>query len=163
MKSRKAQIETGELIMVVMMVMVILVIGLVFYGNFKAQGMKETGRDLLSLSAVDLAQEAMSMSEISCSHARELGECVDLQRMEQLSLLMESLEPNSDFSNYYVSKFGSAMIRIEKIYPTTESWLIYDRASPNSDAQIPLRIPIYIYDGVEKTNSFGILTVVRYS
>lgn len=160
---RRAQIQAGELVMVVIIVMVFLILGLAAYSGLKSEGYKEIKQELRSLDAIDLAQEALAMQELGCDFADEIStDCVDIYRLEAFAKKIEMASVNDPLYNYYRSKFGLANITIEQVYPLEKKWNVYETRRGNI-SDIPLRIPVYLYDPTTQTNSFAILTVVKFS
>ena len=158
---KRAQIQSGELIMIVIVVMMFLVMGLVGYANFQERNINQVSQEFESLAAVELAQQALSLQEMKCGFAVETSDqCVDLYRVRELSSLLADTELSSSLFTYYRSVFGESRIIIEKIYPEYELFEIYDIGEGDEN---PIRIPIYIYDPLTKENTFGVITVVKYT
>ena len=159
----KGQIQTGELIMIVIVVTLMLVIGIALYGSFKMGALEEDIREKESLNAVELAQEAISMQELACSYSEGASSnCIDLYRLEVLTERIKGANTNSKFYNYYRSKFGAARIEVSQVYPEERYWLIYNQ-SLNRASENQIRLPVFIYDGLQKKNRFAVITVVQYT
>lgn len=134
------------------------------YSSYKNKSFAEDEIALTSISAIDLAQEAARMHEIACGFSSETGGlCVDELRLEMLSWLLTNEDVDGDIYNYYRSRFGNSKITFSKIYPLTKTYELYlNKPTTAIKEEIPLRMPIYLYNATTKTNSFGVITVVRY-
>ncbi len=154
--------EVGELIMVAIIVVILLVIGFVGYSLFQTQSLQESGEEFASLSTIRLAQEVASMQEIRCGFDKETSsECIDRYSLTAFSKRLNETGPESDLYNYYRSKFGAALITVQQVYPSKKRWVVYNQSG--GAGQIPVQLPVYIYDPLHKNNSFGVLRVVRFT
>ncbi len=160
---KKAMIKAGELIMVIIIVIIILIAGLVGYGMFTGEQIREKGRTFESLSAVDTAQKAATTPEISCGYSPQTNTyCLDQHRLDIANQSIRNANPNSDIYNFFREEYGSATIKVNQVYPTEKQWVIYNHTA-NTSSEIPIRMPVYIYNSINKTNTFGYLTMVKHS
>ncbi len=157
---REGQLQSGELVMVVMVVMLILIIGLVLYYSVKQEALKQSYYELQSLTAAKVAREAVYLKEVACNYASEtVPNCLDKLRLDSFATMTKALEPNSREDKYYRSLFGAALIKVEQVYPSREGWVLYNKSLTGE--RTPVMLPVSIYDPLSKTHGLGFLTMVK--
>lgn len=166
---KKAQIQLGESIFVVMIIILIIVFGLVFSSQAEKDVVTQRAETFTNLNNIMLGKYASSLAELRCSslQVKELS-CFDIQK---INAFIELQEKQSDFvAEYYFTQLGDANITLELKYPVNKSFEIYYNGLGNDALGHPIRaeenriiIPVSAYDDVSQQYSFGILHIIRYT
>lgn len=163
-QTTKAQIQIGESIFVVIFIMIIIIIGLVFYSSGEKESFERKEETFLQLSSISLAQYATSLKELQCSQleVEELS-CLDTIRLDSFVNLTEN---HWDLAGeHYVNQLGTALIRVEEVYPNQKEWLVYNYTFNLSDAAYSARqinLPTKLFNSVTGQYSFGVLYITKY-
>jgi hypothetical protein len=161
--ARKAQIEFGESLMVIIILVFILIIGLVFYFRVSSSGLREEFAYREDIESVKLAKAALALPEIQCGDYKAHG-CIDLLKLQALG---ELLDPggNAKSREYYEKIFGYANISVTTIPssgPAMTKTLYVDAPKFNYTTSQQF-IFTTLYDPIEKQENFAYLNVTRFS
>ncbi len=170
---KKAQLQMGETIFVVIIILFLIIIGMVFLYGHEEESIFKSEREFYELDSVALGQLITNLPELACSVAgTKQQSCFDKSKVESFSKI---LYQNSDIAmEYYFEKLGNVNITIEEVYPEEgKRWEIYvnnfDINYTDTDLGMliqsygtTLKIPILIKDPTTNKNSFGILYVTKY-
>jgi type II secretory pathway pseudopilin PulG len=167
MLRKKSQIHMLETIVVLAIFFILVILGFVFYSKMFKSGVETQKDEAIQLNAIEIAQRAATLPELQCSQENVVKDnCIDLQKLVAAKSIMELNEI------HYYDMFSFSKITVEKIYPTTHEWTIYDRQfEQNSrtlekeeyDYWVTTNIPITIFDSVENKNDFGVMKVELFS
>jgi len=166
---KKAQIQLGESIFVVMIIILIIVFGLVFSSQAEKDVVTQRSEKFTNLNSIMLGKYASSLAELRCSslEVQELS-CFDIQKIEAF---IELQEKQSDFvAEYYFTKLGDANISLDLIYPVNKTFEIYYNGLGKDNLGKPIKaeenriiIPVSAYDDVTQQYSFGVLQIIQYN
>ncbi len=160
---KKAQIQFGETIMVVVILVFLLVIGIVFYFNATKGSLEKEFSYREDIESVKLAKSVLALPELSCGGFTGGGTtCMDALKASSLA----TIKDRPGVREYYRDRFGFATIKLNPLdgVPLT----LYD-SDPrpvdlskkwNVQAQ---RIFTTLYDPLTDTMTLGYLNVTRYS
>lgn len=153
-KDRVAQIQIMETISVMLIFFMLIVLGFVFYIRTTGYTQIEKITKIQELESIRVSQAISFLPELQCSSKNIIDDmCFDKYKLDAFLGL--------DHTFYYNQLYYSNIV-VTKIYPGTEySWRLYQKDG-NGTSYMTF-IPILIYDPVEKTNSFGVLTVQSYA
>lgn len=164
MKSKKAQLQMGESIFVVIIILLLIVFGLVFASNAEEDSIRADKEDFLDLDSITLTKYASSLAELQCSllDVTELS-CFDIDKLTAFSNVTDKYPEIS--AEYYFSQFGNANITVHEIYPSNRNWTIYYNGLEDGEVGKikTTTVPISLYDGITKRKSFGILEIQAIS
>ena len=157
LKMKKAQIQSGETITVMIIVMIMLIIGLVFYSSFQGSGREEERIRENQINAMSTAMKTVNMDEIKCTElTSRIDRCVDLYR---LNASKEIIQQNYE---YYFSFFSNTNVTIHFVSEEKEPINIYSYTGEFSSQTIPTYLPIIIKDPVRNKNIFGYIEVTTF-
>ena len=160
MTQKKAQLKTGETIIVLIIFFILLAGGMVFYAKIQLFTGKQDLQEAQELDAIAVEQRIRHLAEIPCTiDATVVFDCYDLSKIEALQ------ETIADNSLYYSSiVFKNSGVVVTSVYPTSEEVVLYEYpyASESSGAQ-PFRTPVTLYDPVTGSYSFGYITIEVYT
>ena len=161
---KRAQMQMGETIFVIIIIILLIVFGIVFASGAEEIEMQRRSNEFLDLSTVSLSEYALSLAELQCStlEVRDLS-CFDKNKLEAFIDLTENYELLT--REYYFSQLGNANITVTQIYPTEERWEVYYNgfAENESYEQKMVVLPISVYDSVTKKYGFGLAYITKYS
>ncbi len=160
MTQKKAQLKTGETIIVLIIFFILLAGGMVFYAKIQLFTGKQEAQEAQELDAIAVEQRVRHLAEIPCTiDATVVFDCYDLSKIEALQATI------ADNSLYYSSiVFKNSGVVVTSVYPTSEEVILYEYpyAAESSGAQ-PFRTPVTLYDPVTDSYSFGYITIEVYS
>jgi len=160
-KNKKAQMQMGESIFVVIIILLLIIFGIVFASNAEKDKIVKTKNEFQDLNAITLSKYASSLAELQCSllDVTELS-CLEIDKMTAFVNVTKSYPEIS--AEYYFSQFGNANITVKEIYPPRNRvWNIYYNGLENGEKGSVKRtvIPVSLYDGITKRKSFGVLII----
>jgi len=161
-----------ETIVVLAIFFILVILGFVFYSKMFKSGVETQKDEAIQLNAIEIAQRAATLPELQCSQENVVKDnCVDLQKLNAAGGI-GGIMRNSENEIHYYDMFSFSKITVEKIYPTTHEWTIYDRQfEQNSrtleqeeyDYWVTTNIPLTIFDSVENKNDFGVMKIELFS
>ncbi len=160
---KKAQIQMGESIFVIIIILLLIIFGIVFSSRAEKDQFQTKNKEFLDLSTITLSEFAISLSELQCStlEVRDLS-CFDKNKLEAFKNVTDNHRLLS--REYYFSQLGNANITVVQIFPEAERWEVYYNGFPEDTKydQNTVLLPISIYDGVTKKYGFGIAYITKY-
>lgn len=160
-KKRKAQIQIGESMIVIILIMIIAVFALVFTTKMATSKYEIKITEYEELDAVETAQIVTNLYELRCSKEGVQATCVD--KYKAIALAQVAQTPTAYL--YYYDLFKNAKVTLKEIYPNQETYVLYEvNATNTTKGQISnsIVIPVSLYDAAKDTVSFGVLQVERY-
>lgn len=164
---RRAQVQMGESVAIILIVIILIILALVFYAKIKESDIQVKKEEIGELDLVKLSQIVYALPEIQCSAAEvtDYG-CVDLLKFEYLSeIITESYENTVDKKVYFYYRelFKTARISLEMIKNNGEvsSWELF-ASDRDYNSKTPLYMPVVVFNATNDQNYFGILTVEKY-
>ncbi|PIN79538.1 hypothetical protein COV16_03595 [Candidatus Woesearchaeota archaeon CG10_big_fil_rev_8_21_14_0_10_34_8] len=157
---KKAQLKTGETIIVLIIFFILLAGGMVFYAKIQTYTSVKKVEEVQELNAIAIEQRIRHMSEISCTiDGSVIFDCYDIMKVEALQ---ETIE---DYKSYYGTViFPNSRVVITSVYPDNEEVVLYDYGySDESVAVEPFRTPVTLYNPRDDTYNFGYITIGVYS
>ncbi|MCA9477612.1 MAG: hypothetical protein KC535_00510 [Nanoarchaeota archaeon] len=164
--NKKAQIQLGESIFVVIIIVLLIVFGLVFYAQAQKESIDAESSGFDDLDTIAIAQYATSLVELQCSLQEvQYPNCFDITKLEAFHRVVQG---NTELEKeFYFSQLGNAKLNITEIYPVTiaqpqRSWQLYDNQPTTLAEQAQATLPVSLYNPIEDTYSFGVLTIIQY-
>ena len=159
MTGKKSQIQISETIAVLFVFFILIVIGFVFYISIVKSNVESEGEELSQLASIHVVQKVTSMPELQCSQdvVKEEPNCIDVLKLGAAKKVI------SDNPAYYFDLFGFGEIKVDEIYPDRTSSNIYSNNIQDYKNKFATNFPVSLYDPIEKTSKFGILTIVTLS
>jgi len=155
---KRSQIKMGESIAVLLIFFVLVVMGIVFWYRYSVSTVKLRAEEDLFSRAIKNAQTVTFLSELQCTKQEVIKfSCFDIYKIEG----MEKIVQNEDASLYYYDVFGFSNITVVELYPSEQSWTIYDKPG-NYSGYVTTQTPAAIYDPIKDEYGFGYLTVSVY-
>ncbi len=146
------QIESGEMIMVVLIVTVLLFFGLFAYAQFQQDSVQQEERELEELNVLRTAQSAASLRDIACAYAEERDTaCIDRVRIAIVNETRYS-------PPYFEERFGRSRLTVHQVYPRNATWTVYNGTL--DDDATAVQIPVEIRDPLTRRTGFGYLEAV---
>jgi len=148
----------GETIAILFIFFLLLVFGMMFYIKVLGISLASQKEESIQIRAVDIAERASFLSELQCSEENIISEdCIDILKLDAANQIMQ--DNNED----YYDMLGFSDITVKEIYPSSNSWGLYNRVPASWKDKIPTHIPILLYNATEQKYAFGILTVAVYT
>lgn len=161
---KKAQIQLGETIFVVIIIVVIIVFGIVFYAQTQE---RESGRQqdfLQELDAIAMNKYITQLTEIQCSLLQvQQNNCLDIHKLEALQQF--ALHNPSDYSQYYFTQLSDAKLWVVEIYPPTNTtWVLYNNTLGNVTPRRSTLsfVPVSLRNSISSEQSFGLIYLETY-
>ncbi len=161
---KKAQIQMGETIMVLVILVIIGIFALTYYAGNAKQELLEKLKEVEQETSIETAQTLSNLPEIKCSGDIKLF-CFDKYKAEALK---ETINEDENASEYYRELLKKAKITLKTIYPEEQEIIIYDNPYKKQEGQestkitSPLVIPVPIYDPLNDRKEFGLLIIEKY-
>ncbi len=163
-RSTRAQIQMGEVIIVMIIFFMLLGFGILFYTQFAAGTAQQTVREVDRANLAEVAKIVGTLPEIHCSYAGDLDfTCIDILRASIFSAHVY----DGDDVLQYSEVFHGYSARVQCIYPrpcTTigiNDYILFDYTDPDGESSVPFFIPINILDPVTDTKGYGLLVVTQ--
>lgn len=156
----KAQMKTGETIIVLIIFFILLAGAMVFYAKIQTYTLAKKQEELQEQTAITLANRIRHLAEISCTiDGSVVFDCYDLVKLTALQKIVETS------SLYYqLNVFHDSRVVVTSVYPEQEELVLYDFGSAEeSTSALPFRIPVTIYDPRDGTYNFGYMTIEVYA
>ena len=175
---RRAQLQMGESIMVLIIFLFLLVLGVVFYAKIHTFISRQDKTAHQGDLSEQIAQKIRYMPELQCTLDGVVQfDCYDLIKLKAFALTASS------YRQYYAATvFGDAHVTITSVFPEEESFTLfgeeYDDASASTSsstpssastslslstsASLPFRMPLLLHDSITGLSSFGYLTIEVY-
>jgi hypothetical protein len=164
-KIKKAQLQMGETIFVVIFIIILIVFGIVFSTNAEEDSIREKQKTLTDLNAITISKYASSLIELQCSTLGVIDKsCFDKYKLMAFMNLSE--KESGQIAEYYFSQFKNANVTIKEIYPPTNNeWTIYyNELGFNKTKKSKMTtIPVSLLDPISKQKSFGELIITTFS
>lgn len=173
--NKKAQVQLGESIFIVIFIILIIVFGIVFFSGAEKDNFTKQAAKYDDLSTVALAQFASSLSELACSkHEVEELSCYDLSKVKAFAKLLNDSELTPITREYYFTQLGNSNVTIDVIYDTSgisqgEHIQLYfndiypgDEENPLPVNGKPILMPISLFDPVTGNTLFGVMTITKF-
>lgn len=158
---KKAIIQSFETIAVLLFFFILLVIGLVFYGNYSNLKLEKKYQEMLSERAFKIALLTRNLPELICTkqEAEPEPNCLDKVKLKRIN---ETTSQNHDF---YFSLFGFSHIYVEEKTGEKLNYTIY--YNPRNTTQKPNKnfFILSLADPIKSNNityTLGVLNVIIY-
>ncbi len=155
-KAQKAQLKTGETIIVLIIFFILLAGGMIFYAKIQKYTTSQKKQETAAVDAISIEQRIRHMTEIPCSiDGTIIFDCYDLEKIKGLQKTIP------DYMLYYNSViFKNSKVTITSVYPVAEEILLFDAETREiSTGTQPYRTPVTLYDPLTNMYSFGYITI----
>jgi len=159
-KMKKAQLQTGETIIVLIIFFILLAGGMVFYAKIQVYTGAKKGEEVQELNAISIEQRIRYMSEIACTiDASVIFDCYDVLKIQGLQNTIQT------YSLYYSAViFPHSRVLVTSVYPDEWELVLYDFGdAAESTSLAPFRTPVTLYDPRDDMYNFGYVTIEVYS
>lgn len=152
-----------ETIAVLFIFFILVLFGIIFYYKYSQISFKEQQEKMLGKRATDITLKAIFLPELRCSRGQAEPEdnCFDLIKLRNVNSTFKE-----HFPEYYYSLFPYTTLRVNEIYPTNQSWVLYDKPKPNWERKEAAYFVVALKDDLkteeEGKYSFAVLTVEVY-
>ena len=158
MLKKKSQIQIFETMAVLIVFFILLGLGFIFYSKVIKSNLESDAAEISQGQSISVAQKVMFLPEIECSEDNVPKEnCIDTEKLNAAApILTDNNNP------YYYDLFGFSVIRIEEIYPVNLGFVktLYERDNaPDYKNSFVTKVPVTLYDPVDKLNKFGMITI----
>jgi len=162
---KRGQIKSFETIAVLLVFFFLLVFGVIFYAQFQQSSLKRQIDQNRQIHVVNTALKIANMPELDCALTSVRKQnCFDLLRMREMGALLSDPQIDVQTRLTYIQLFEFATINITALKEdgtVRESVVIYDNANVNVSFS-KMRIPMQVFDPVEKRFDFGYVEVTVY-
>jgi hypothetical protein len=160
---KKAQLQSGETVVVIIIVTIMIIVGLVFATRNKESSIEEEVETRNDLQAMSVALATSNLNEVRCSEYGVMpNTCMDYHRIKAFNIVVsQNLHKSKD---YYYPVFGNSKIDIKILTAEPqENITLYDFNNSANKSSSPIFIPVIVRDSIHDINYFGILEVRTYS
>lgn len=157
---KKAQIQSAETIMVLIVLSIIIIFGLIIASNYESGEIQQESKEREQLSALAIASQLGNLPELRCTvRQTAIERCIDLYKAKSFSNYLQ-LD-----SSYKIERFGNTNISIRIINPTYTEEIIVIAVANNQDLQGKslVTVPIILNDPITQLNHFALLEVTTIS
>ncbi len=157
---KKAQLKTGETIIVMIIFFILLAGGMIFYAKINTYTSHKKTEETQDLNAIQIEQRIRNLAEIVCTiDASVIFDCYDISK---ITAIREVIRENSLYYNTVI--FLNAKVTVTSVYPSEEIIELYDYGySETATAVEPFRTPVTIYDPRDDSYNFGYISIEVYS
>ncbi|MBU0471769.1 MAG: hypothetical protein KKF89_05215 [Nanoarchaeota archaeon] len=160
--NKKAQIQMGESIAIIIIIMILIIFALVFYSKIKEVDISEKKILFQDLDLIELSQIIYSLPEIQCSFAEVVDYgCIDLLKYYELAkIINESFKDDKIQYFYYRQLFGNTKISLETI--KDEKTVNLYNSNRTWTSKSVMNMPIIAYNPINDTKLFATLNIEKY-
>ncbi|HYD03196.1 MAG TPA: hypothetical protein VEC16_02755 [Alphaproteobacteria bacterium] len=157
---KKAQIQLGESVAVIVIVIIMLVIGITFWSKVSNSDIEEVNTQANELSVIEIANSVSEMSEFKCydSNVNKV-KCVDYYKVKSMGDLTQQ---RGDVYQYYSNYFQNSKITIQILYPHAENITLYDANLSNSTKSLLIPVPVNVKNYISRQTYYGLIVVEGY-
>jgi len=158
MKSRKSQIKMFESIAILVVFFILIMFGFMFYTSIQKGEFQEEQQEAIVLNAIKISEQISFLPELQCSRDNIPEEdCIDLLKLSAASGVISSNRET------YFEMLGYSDISVEEVYPTADSWQLYDYPKEDYIDKLATQFPISLYDPTTDSYYYGVLYVNIYN
>ncbi len=155
---KKAQLQMGETIAILIIFFIFVAVGLVFYTKMMESGIDVKREENIQLEAVKVAQRASFLPELQCSEENiRKDNCVDLLKLDVAGRLIKD-----NMLNIYYDTFGLSRITIKEVFPGDKEWILYNATPEKWLDKKSTFIPIALSNYTARNYYFGVMEVEVY-
>ncbi len=163
MRRKKAQVQIGETVGVIMFFTLIMIITLVFIVKQNAGNQEKARVQKVNELLTTLARTIQTMNELRCSKlSTETLGCLDLEKIKAFN---DELQHNDFALSYYKNIFGFSKIDVSIVYaydPVQENNYTIYNVTGNLTDSLYFAMPIQVYDPIAHKNMLGMLEIEYY-
>ena len=147
--------------MAVLIVFIILLgLGFIFYTKVVKSNIEVDSNEISQANSVAIAQRVMFLPEIECSEDNVPKEnCIDIEKLKAAKDIIS----NSQNQLYYYDLFEFSEIKIGEVYPGNRHFDLYSKTTPEYKNKFTTRVPVTLYDPINKQNLFGMINIATYT
>lgn len=158
---KKAQIQGGETIAVIIIIVILVIIGIMFGSNRKIDDIQTETRQIEHQNAMRIALKASNLQELKCSSVENTRNmCMDLLKIKSVS---EVIKEDTEAYIQYQGVFENTEINVDIIYPVKARYTLYNYNDTANKSRFATYIPLLVIDPITETNSFAMLEIATYS
>lgn len=158
-RNMRGQIQMFETIAVLLVFFFIMSFALGFYFFISKAGAAREAVRIQQAQAIEAAQRLTTLPELDCVKGGVgIERCVDELKIAALTKLLE----DEDVNDYYFNTFGYTKFDIRRVYPSNQTFEVYERPSPQEQGYTFTQIPILMYNAINDSFAFGVVEVSHY-
>lgn len=168
MKRKKAQLQMGENVIMLVIFFFLLVIAVIFFAKIQKSRFTTKTIEFESRSLLDMKTLISTMPELACSENTDVTEnCLDIINLGFMENYWESIQykPESKVREYYRYRFGLSEVSVKMLDPVegrwTQNWTIYNAS--NSKFYRLIYVPVSLFDATIDDYSFGLIQIKVFS
>lgn len=153
---KKAQLKTGETIIILIIFFILLAGGMVFYAKIHTATAAQKAKEYQAIDANTIDQQIRHMAEIACTvDATVIFDCYDLYKIYGLQ---KTIQKYKLYYSAYI--FKNSKVSITSVYPLSDSLVLYESEGlEEALGVVPYRTPVTIYNPITDTYNFGYITI----
>ena len=136
----------------------ILIFGYSFYVQSQQMSINQQVNEIKSLRTIGMSQ-VVSLPELRCTDY-SLPNCLDYYKILAFNELMNK---DKTAQLFYTSKFGTALITVDEIYPHRGSLVVFNATPKDYQSAYSSQLAVNIYNVSSDSYNFGILTIKIYN
>ncbi len=156
---KRAQIQIGETVAVLLVFFILVIIGIVFYANFIKRDVSIQKEKSSEIKSISIAQRIMFLPELQCSDDNVITDnCIDKLKLDSAEIIMRKNQI------YYYDMFEFSEVNITQIYPPASGppKTLYSRKIEDFSNKFVTNVPISLYDPNTRRHGFGVLTIQNF-
>lgn len=164
---KKSQMKTFESVAVLIVFFILIALGLMFYAGVQKTSLKRTYAERTEQEAVKIAMKVSYLPEALCSRRGIIeDDCFDVHKLESIGAWINDDLTGQNFLHYQ-RDFKESVITVKRIFPTEETYPLYENQPPPDKLKdyyiVPTYVPVSLKDSTAEIEySIGLLTVTMY-
>lgn len=159
---KRAQIQSGETITVLVIIAVLIALGLIFGFNTEQSSIQQDQEQIQEQRAISLALKAANLKELKCSEYDSAGVlCIDEFKATAISKIIQKNTERAYL--FYYDIFRNSEIKIIPLYPQEQDNItIYNFNDTANKTKRTSQRPIILINPVTEKRSFALLQTAIY-
>ena len=168
MKKRKAQLQMGENVIVLVIFFFLLVIAILFYVKIQKSNLEVRANEMKTLTRIDLKTFVSNIPEIKCVESGDTTDnCIDIINIKAMGNYWQRIKNlnDSDERAYYEKRFGNSKITVRILDPLNGNWTeSYELYSSSFVSPFPMTMtsPMTIYNPLKDDYDYGEIIIEVY-
>ena len=130
LRKKNGQVRMTETIAILFIFFVLILFGIIFFYKYQQISIERQNEEMLASRAMDTTLKILYLPELICSKgdAEPEDNCFDMLKLNHVNKTFK------DYQNqYYFDLFSYARISVQEVYPSNQSWMLYDKEKPNPE------------------------------
>lgn len=139
-----------ETFAVLVIFMMLVSVGIIFYSGYHQSSVKSKQDMQVAEKSITSSLVLIYLPELRCGGG-DVKDCVDVYKLDAAPNHMDPL--------FYFDMLGYAKVSVSELYPGDREWVLYDKQNPSATRIIKSFVPLSLFDPVQDTYSFGVMTI----